>query len=139
MDTPKAPYQPAIFGLEELAKYFVSCALRIQAFTNHGCLNRNGFNVRDNAFGKSLVTFNKGDLVVEITGYRNPAIDRVGKFVSVEEWAYDYPDWDEEYEGRPIPTRPVYTILTLDGRITTGDNCEFIALPRDPYTPEQFP
>jgi hypothetical protein len=139
MDTPKAPAQPAVFGLDELAKYLVSCARRIYDFTNHGCLNRDGFNVRDNAFGKSLVTFNTGDLVVEMTAYHKPQLDRVGKFVSLEDWAYDYPDWDEEYEGRPIPTRPVYTILTLDGRTMTWDNCQFIALPRDPYTPEQFP
>lgn len=76
-----------------------------------------------------------GDLVVEVTAYFRPVELRVGKLISITDEPYPYEDWDEAYEGRPVPTRPIYTIVTLDGNTMRWENCQFVALPTTEFDP----
>jgi hypothetical protein len=62
---------------------------------------------------------------------RREAADLVGTLISVEE--EPYPDWDEQANGEPAPRRPVWTILTLDGRRLRWENVQVLRLPRSQY------
>jgi hypothetical protein len=67
-----------------------------------------------------------GQLVVEISAmHRRPAIQRVGKLVSITNEPYE---WDEELNGPPT-TRPIWTILCLDGTTMRWEDCLFIPVP----------
>lgn len=57
-----------------------------------------------------------GQLVLEITNIRSPAIDTVGELLAIE--------GSSEYER-------IYTIRTLDGREVRWDNAEFVRIPRN--------
>jgi hypothetical protein len=76
-----------------------------------------------------------GDLVVEVTAYFRPVETRVGKLVSITDEPYPYENWDEAYEGRPVPTRPIYTIVMLEGKTIRWENCQFVALPTTEFDP----
>lgn len=67
-----------------------------------------------------------GDLVLEMSSLnQQPAINRLGRLISVEK--EPYPDWDES-EGE-APSRDVWTIKTLDGRMFRWENCRFCVVP----------
>ena len=70
-----------------------------------------------------------GDIVVELTGYRHPFEHRVGTLISITDEPYDMPDWDEKEEGRPVPTRPIYTLALLSGETFRWEDCIFVSLP----------
>lgn len=77
-----------------------------------------------------------GDLVLETSSLAifirdgESLINHIGKLKSIK--SEPYPDWEDE-EGECIPERDVWTIETLDGRIFTWENCDFIVVPEHPY------
>lgn len=77
-----------------------------------------------------------GDLVVETTTLtRGHPPNGIGRLLSVA--PEPYPDWDDEDEEEPIPTRDIWTIETLDGRQVRWENCHFIKIPEDAYDPTE--
>ncbi len=74
-----------------------------------------------------------GDLVLETTAYDAPAINRIGRLISVEMGLphdFDPDDWDTDVDG-PLPEELIWTIETLDGRNFRWRNCSFITVPED--------
>ena len=76
-----------------------------------------------------------GDLVTEgSTIYRSRGatdLDAVGILEEITREPVEFGDpevvWDEQEEGRPHPTEPVFYIRTLDGRRCRWVNANFIA------------
>lgn len=67
-----------------------------------------------------------GDLVLEITTFsRYPAIDRIGRLISIAEGVDAY--------------STVYTIETLDGRMYKWENSDFIVIPEDEFNHQGKP
>lgn len=72
-----------------------------------------------------------GDLVLEITTFHShPAIDRIGRLVSVTD--EPYPTWANDGECH-VRFGTVHTIETLDSRMYKWENCDFVVIPEDVY------
>ena len=113
---------PAAVDIENVAKYFMNTVHRLYTCSLHPQKYDQDWAVR-------LRTPQVGDMVAEITAYFAPASRRIGKLISLTEEPYPYENWDEAYEGRPIPTRPIYTIEALNGKAERWENCHFLSLP----------
>ncbi len=68
-----------------------------------------------------------GQLVVEISARRKPAIDRVGVLESITQEPVQ--DWDNPELNGPPPLVTIWTIRCLDGRQMRWENCQFIVAP----------
>jgi hypothetical protein len=75
-----------------------------------------------------------GDLVLIGSAPSGKPVELVGTLVEIERlridrgWGDDG-TWDEEAEGRPCPTEPIYVLRTLDGGTFRWENVSVHALP----------
>ncbi len=82
-----------------------------------------------------------GDLVVEVTNWNAPAIDRLGRLESVKD---EEPDGKEEYDeeswGRPWPPylEKTWRIVTIDDRKMKWTNANFIVVPEHPFRHQAY-
>lgn len=74
-----------------------------------------------------------GDLVIETSLLYYPAEPkRFGTLLRIErEPVCDPSQWDEEAEGRPVPTERVFYIRGLDGQEHRWVNADFMRIARD--------
>lgn len=83
-----------------------------------------------------------GDLVLETSTiyFEDRVGTRLGKLTRIAlEPMYAPEDWNEQEEGRPIPTEKIWYIELPDGREYRWNNASFIAVPTDlPHMDEGF-
>lgn len=100
------------------------------------------------AYFKRVTSPEAGDLVLEVTNWRAPVIDRIGRLKSVQmenppPEVLSKDDYDEEEWGRPYPPyqEKVWRLETLDGREFQWWNANFIVIPeslkRTPQSPDK--
>ncbi len=110
---------------EDLSQVLIACAQSLATLTLT-------LTAHKTEWAKRLRSPQVGDLVVETTAHRSPALHRVGRLTAVaDEPCYTADQWNEGKEGRPMPTAVLFTIELLNGDMMRWTDCVFVSLPRE--------